>query len=363
MVIETLSEGVLVVDGRSQVRSINPSARELIMPRARNIKLTPPFTLTEEASWQVLVDLARLTFFKGEAQGADVVVLHPGESGRRLRIKARLTGTDPTQTGNLCVMFLKDLPALEARLRQEKMLSMGRMSAAVAHEIRNPLAAITQANALLAEDLHNAAERRLSAMIAQNADRLARIVDDVLNLARVPPHAQALPCNPVALDESVQRIFEDWCQQNDTDQKAQLRLEADGVMVTFEPEHLRRVLINLLDNAARYSMENQDSIVVFTHGMPGHDSSLIVWSDGLAIEPTVQRHLFEPFFSSESRSSGLGLYICRELCEQHGAVLGYTREFAPYGSARLSSVPGNSFFVAFKFNDSANPVNRKLEGV
>jgi two-component system sensor histidine kinase PilS (NtrC family) len=76
----------------------------------------------------------------------------------------------------------------------------------------------------------------------------------------------------------------------------------------------------------------------------GGQASLHVWSNGAALEATVQRHLFEPFFSSESRSSGLGLYICRELCERHGATIGYRRGAAATGS---SATEGNEFFVSF----------------
>jgi len=105
------------------------------------------------------------------------------------------------------------------------------------------------------------------------------------------------------------------------------------------------VLVNLLDNAQRYAGQRPDSIQVATRVTAGEQGSLLVWSDGEPMEQGVQRHLFEPFFSSESRSSGLGLYICRELCERHGAVIGYQR------SAREStggSVEGNEFFVAFR---------------
>jgi two-component system sensor histidine kinase PilS (NtrC family) len=104
--------------------------------------------------------------------------------------------------------------------------------------------------------------------------------------------------------------------------------------VRFDSDHLRRVLVNLLDNALRYAGERPDSIRVSTRNANGQ-ASLHVWSDGAPLEPSVQRHLFEPFFSSESRSSGLGLFICRELCDRHGAVMGYER------------AEGNEFFVLF----------------
>ena len=110
--------------------------------------------------------------------------------------------------------------------------------------------------------------------------------------------------------------------------------------------------MNLLDNALRYGSRKPGSIAVSTR-VNSHETesgwlwsgSLRIWSNGQAIDPTVERHLFEPFFSSESRSSGLGLYICRELCERHGALLGYAREASPAG---IGQGEGNAFFVDFK---------------
>ncbi len=360
LVIEALTDGVMVVDARGVVRAANPAAQRLMAPAQR--VLTPPFALTEEPGWLALRTMATGTFFRRAPQASDLSLQHLGEAARRLHVRTRLTANDDDIGESLCVVFMEDLPELEARMRQEKMVAMGRMSAAVAHEIRNPLAAITQANALLAEDLTDPIQQRLTTMIGQNAQRLARIVDDVLNIAHVPRHSAELAPS-LSLDEVVSRVTQDWCQQNHCGHKTQLRLEALDVVVAFDTEHLRRVLINLLDNARRYASDRPHAIVVATQlrtvetpSGAGLTGRLRVWSDGEALDPTVQHHLFEPFFSSESRSSGLGLYICRELCERHGAVLGYVRE-----PSRASGVPlqaeqdagkgntlGNTFFVEFK---------------
>lgn len=360
LVIEALTDGVMVVDARGVVRAANPAARRLMAPTQR--MLTLPFALTEEPGWLALRTMATGTFFCRAPQASDLALQHLGEAARRLHVRTRLTANDDDIGESLCVVFMEDLPELEARMRQEKMVAMGRMSAAVAHEIRNPLAAITQANALLAEDLTDPVQQRLTTMIGQNAQRLARIVDDVLNIAHVPRHSAELAPS-LSLDEVVNRITQDWCQQNHCGHKIQLRLEALDVVVAFDTEHLRRVLINLLDNARRYASDRPHAIVVATQlwavetpSGAGLTGRLRVWSDGEALDPTVQHHLFEPFFSSESRSSGLGLYICRELCERHGAVLGYVREpsranGAPPRTAQdadRGNTLGNTFFVDFK---------------
>jgi len=226
-------------------------------------------------------------------------------------------------------------------VRTEKMAAMGRMSAAVAHEIRNPLAAITQANALLEEDLQDPGQRQLTGMVSQNAQRLARIVEEILNISRVQEQAPQALTSALPLDDMVQRICSDWTQQTASGQRLRLRAGAGRTGVLFEAEHLRRLMVNLLDNALRYASAAGDAIQVTTEITAAGQPRLSVWSDGQPLEKTVQSHLFEPFFSSESRSSGLGLYICRELCERHGALIGYQR-------AAHNAVEGNEFFVLFR---------------
>ncbi|MEP6824332.1 MAG: ATP-binding protein, partial [Ramlibacter sp.] len=346
LVIETLTDGVLVVDLLGEVRAVNPAARQLL----GLIQAGParPFGLSSQPAWKPLVDLAELTFRHREGQGGEVAIKEGDAPPRRVSVRTRLTAPQDDQADSLCVIFLEDLREMEARLRTEKLAAMGRMSAAVAHEIRNPLAAITQANALLEEDLTEPGQRQLSGLVRQNAQRLAQIVDEILNISRVQHQGSALPSRLSGLDAAVASVCSDWSLQTHSSTRMQLALEAGAAGVVFEADHLRRVLVNLLDNALRYAGTLPDSIRVTTSAH-GAQAALSVWSDGPPLEQTVQRHLFEPFFSSESRSSGLGLYICRELCEQHGALIGYRRCAAPTGTPR----EGNEFFVSFRPGNAA----------
>ncbi|MEO7159340.1 MAG: ATP-binding protein [Polaromonas sp.] len=339
LVIATLADGVLVMDLNGMVRSANPSARRLL---AAHTDLYPaPFKLAAQAAWQPLSELMHRTFESQSAQEVSLSFVQPGLNTRRLHVRSRLTDSQEDRHESLCVMFLEDLREMEARVRIEKLAAMGRMSAAVAHEIRNPLASISQANALLEEDLQDAGQRQLTGIIGQNARRLATIVDEVLDISRAQQQIPAPQTTLLLLDEAACRIATDWAKQNAASARLRISTDAGNTDVYFDDEHLRRLMINLLDNALRYASGSAHAIEVTTHLMAPGQARLAVWSDGQPLEETVQTHLFEPFFSSESRSSGLGLYICRELCERYGALIGYQRVLR-------EDTEGNEFFIMFR---------------
>lgn len=343
LIIASLSDGVLVVDDQDNVRAANPAARALL---DQVVKVQLPFSLAGTPGWYPLLEMARRTFAQGGSEDAlsgDLALQHEGGGPRRLRVKTRLTTPWYTRAERLCVMFLEDQRETEARLRTEKLAAMGRMSAAVAHEIRNPLAAIVQANQLLDEDLTDPGQKRLAAMVRQNAQRLARIAEEVLDVSRAQQQFH-FDASTLALDEQVGAVCVDWHVHAGRGCGLQFVPGAPHLSVEFDSDHLRRVLVNLLDNALRYISSQEDALQVRTWSS-GKQALMEVWSDGPPLEPTVAERLFEPFFSSESRSSGLGLFICRELCERHGAAIGYRRVARPTGRGPMQ---GNAFTLAFR---------------
>ena len=334
LVIEEMEEGVAVVDRRGLVRTANPAARVLL---AEGVALRAgPFRLDAEPAWLPLLRAIEQAF-GGEhwpEAGRDLLLDFGRGSQRSLRVRMRFTPR-PLDGDDLCVLFIEDNRLLEARNRQEKLAAMGRVSAGIAHEIRNPLTAIAQANALLAEDL--AREPRLeplTRMVASNVERLKRLVDDVMEVAPgIPPVALTLTLAPL-----LREIAVDWAdtQRLPLDESSPLRLEigSETPLISFDPEHLRRILINLLDNGLRHAHPGPGTLRVEL-AEEGDWARVSVLSRGDPIPAEVERHLFEPFFSTRSRGSGLGLYICRELCERYGGRIDYHRQPADMNEFRV----------------------------
>lgn len=337
LIIEGLSEGILVLDAQGRARHANPAAQTMLQDDSLDANTGGQSGMASGAAWMQLVDLVKQTFVRAAPLEAELRLDLGRGVTRKLYARTHLSSPQGATQEGLCVVFLEDMREVEARVRTEKLAAMGRMSAAVAHEIRNPLAAISQANALLEEEVELPAHKRLIAMIGQNVQRLSRIVDDVLNVARLEPPGDT-PAPHLPLDLTVHQIVHDWMQPHRCDQVLEVRTHCPQTTIGFDPEHLRRLLVNLLDNALRYASGAPASICVLTRPEGLHRVRMSVWSDGRPLESSVRRHLFEPFFSSESRSSGLGLYISRELCERYGAQIGYRR-------VPLDDRDGNEFYV------------------
>jgi len=324
LVIEEMQDGVLVVDRRGRARTANPAARALLAPEGEGD--AAPFAMDGVAAWTALVEAVERAFAEGAwpEAGRDVVLDFGAGLSRTLRVRVRFTRRrDLPGSEEFCVLFLEDVRSVQARTRQEKLAAMGRVSAGIAHEIRNPLAAIAQANALLSEDAATAEQRQLTRMVADNVERLKRIVDDVMEVSPAAHQDASI----VDAGAQVAAVCGEWSRTNgvslDGQGVLQLSLPAEPLNVAFDPEHLRRVLVNLLDNARRHATGTPASMQLRLQGRDANEARLTLASDGAPITPDVERFLFEPFFSTRSRGAGLGLYICRELCERHGARINY----------------------------------------
>jgi two-component system sensor histidine kinase PilS (NtrC family) len=359
LVIEEMADGVLVVDRRLRVRAANPAARALLVDQGLGPQA--PFTLQQRPSWLALLQAVERALTDGEwpDAGRDVMLSFGAGHTRTLRVRVRFMRGRNLERGGVedadglaepfAVLLLEDLRTLQARIRQEKLAAMGRVSVGIAHEIRNPLAAIAQANALLLEDDLDPAQQRLATMVADNVQRLKRLVDDVMELAPgLAPDVQ-----PFDAASAVASMVADWSLTANIplgpESRLRTELPATPLGLVFDPEHLRRVLVNLLDNAQRHASPLPGAIFLRLAARDEAWAVLSVLSDGPAIAPDVERYLFEPFFSTRSRGSGLGLYICRELCERYGASIEYRPRLA---AERLR----NEFVVSLRRVSLLDPV-------
>ena len=212
---------------------------------------------------------------------------------------------------------------MNARVQQSKLASLGRLSASIAHEIRNPVGAMSHAAQLLAEsEALSEDDVRLTEIIQTHSSRVSHIIDNVLQLSR---RDSSRP-ERLVLGEWLRDFAEEFVE---TLELQEGEFTIDGVPqdleVRIDRSHLRQVLWNLCDNAVKYTSET-GSILVEMHGgqMPGEKRPFIeVVDSGLGVDQATADKIFEPFFTARSGGTGLGLYISRELCELNRATLVY----------------------------------------
>lgn len=305
LVIQDVQDGVLVVDSNGLVRQHNPVVDRLLgrpAPELDQIDAYSPELARAVGAWR-----------EGRARGT--AMLRFPETGILVRarfVEAGVAGD------SFAVIYLEDISKLDDQARQMKLAALGRLTANIAHEIRNPLAAITHAAELMPEENRAPARERLTRIIRDNAMRLDRMVKDVLELNR----RDRVQPDPIRLGAFLETFLEEFAQNERIDRSAfTLALEGDGV-IEFDRVHLNQILWNLARNAWRHSRKVADSVRLRVQRQ-GNRLELHVVDDGPGVAKDLQGQLFEPFFTTYSAGTGLGLYIARELCAANGATLDY----------------------------------------
>jgi two-component system sensor histidine kinase PilS (NtrC family) len=245
---------------------------------------------------------------------------------------------------NRVVIFLQDVSEIENQAQQLKLASMGRLTASIAHEVRNPLSAIAHATSLLSEDESNASRQRLLTIISENVARLNRMIEDILKLSRKAHQNH----EPLGLELLLDGILTELRETHPIKEGA---IEIDDMRqhkVRFDSLHLREIVLNLLVNALRYASGAPGSIRIYVVSGIGHRLELHVQDDGPQMTSEVRAHLFEPFYTTSSKGTGLGLYLARELCLNNGAMLNYE-----YRIDDENSLPAGRFVITFAVNEAA----------
>jgi two-component system sensor histidine kinase PilS (NtrC family) len=312
LVIRDMQDGILVVDGQGQIRQHNPRATQLLGPlphgRRPGIAEYAPEISRLLDSWR---------------QGSETTYMQlraPRSSGELQVHFVPIGGGDPSAA----VIFVEDVGRMRVQAQQMKLVALGRLTASIAHEIRNPLSSIGHAAELLEEDGHLAdGDQRLLAIIRDNVFRLDRIVQEVLYLNR-RDRAQPEVIDPGRYLPQFVRDFRDSERIPDDGIDVQVRTKQ---RFFFDRQHLDQVLWNIVRNAWRHGRKQAGSVRVIASPAPAPGRLLIdVVDDGPGVSAENQAHLFEPFFTTEAQGTGLGLYIARELCEGNAARLEYVED-------------------------------------
>jgi two-component system sensor histidine kinase PilS (NtrC family) len=241
---------------------------------------------------------------------------------------------------------MQNVSDIENQAQQLKLASMGRLTASIAHEVRNPLSSISYAASLLSEDIYNETQtRRLLKIVDDNVARLNQLIEDILKLSR---KAQA-DTQPFLLMPEVRAIVRDFVETRALAGNL-ITIEDDfAFKVIFDLGHLREVILNLLTNAVRYASAKPGSIRLYAKLGAGNRHELHIQDDGPGIPAAVRSHLFEPFYTTSSKGTGLGLYMARELCLNNHALLDY--EYRHDEMQKTGTEPTGRFVINFSLPD------------
>ena len=333
LIIQDMQDGVLVVDLNGVVRGHNAQVTRLLGGFGR---MRGGMRLAEFSS--ILHDYWR----RWQEDFAEPLPAFKVEATQRL-LRVRLVRIGSGLNGGTLI-YLEDLGRAQSEAQQIKLAAMGRLTASIAHEVRNPLSAINQAAQLLEEDGSVAPEgQRLLMMIRTNAKRIDRIVGEVLQLNRRDRQQPEV----IALGEFMHSLVEEIVQAEGISPGGVSIQAPPELVVIFDRGHLNQIVWNLVRNAWQHCQKKDASIRVVVR--PGYMGDAVICElsdDGPGIPAELRAQIFEPFFTTRPGGTGLGLYIARELADANGAAL----ELLPKG-------PGANFRITLK--RAADPAARK----
>ena len=304
LVMRDMQDGVLVVDGEGEIMQMNTRAEQMLRKNAgkdSSLSATFPILFGQYALWKQTGSASR-----------DILQLDVGLQAR-LRFVAIERNAE-----NGAVIFLEDMQRVRAEAQQIKLAALGRLTANIAHEVRNPLSAISYATELLQEEHGDATHQRLLQIVLDNTQRINQIVQDVMQLNRrdrVQPEV-------FDLYAMLHTFVEEFNLAERISNNVMVVEGVPGAKVSVDRGHLRQVLWNLCRNALRYGSKLPGSLVL-EMGEESGRVRLCVKDDGPGISVEHRGKLFEPFFTTSAEGTGLGLYIAKELCEANGALLEY----------------------------------------
>ncbi|MGA9343124.1 MAG: ATP-binding protein [Rhodanobacteraceae bacterium] len=330
LIIRRMKTGVLLVDAANRIQRINEAAWHLIgnpSPTERDLGTVAPELSRRMYQWR---HVGR-TDQTAVALAEEVPEVIP-----------RFTRLAPNDDTNVLI-FLDDTSLFSRRAEQLTLASLGRLSASIAHEIRNPLAAIRYSAQLLAEspDL-NEEDQRLVDIVNNHCTRANDVIENILQLSRRErSRPESLDLNLWAL-----KFIEDYQQGNDLGQDV-LRVVTQNRKIEslVDPQHLQQVVWNLVQNALRYGRRpGEPARVALVARLAGENGPpvLEVIDRGPGIVPKVAAQIFEPFFTTHEYGTGLGLYLAKQMVEATEGTLEYVPVAGGGACFRITLTPAPS---------------------
>jgi two-component system, NtrC family, sensor histidine kinase PilS len=313
LIVERMRTGILVLNQNQHIDLFNKSAVDLLaIPDSKQTGLT----LEDIPELQEQLNQWR------EHTSPLPVVRVGADTASEVKINFASLGDDDQSD---ILVFIEDNRLITQQAQQLKLASLGRLTASIAHEVRNPLGAISHASQLLAESENlDADDLHLLSIIDNHSKRVNQIIENVLQLSR---RRTAAP-QQVQLDQWLPKFISDYGTESGHKDDLELRLLSSNIIAKFDPGQLHQVLGNLCDNGRRYSkLAIGKGRVRLEAGIEQQTQQpyirVIDWGQG--IDKQERKHVFEPFYTTSTTGSGLGLYICKELCEANQAFIHYTR--------------------------------------
>ncbi len=317
-IIQRMRTGVVVVNTEHQIVSMNSAARSILLPilEIDEQQEEHPYILPA-----VLTEQLELWKINSKRQPQPITI---PSSSRQVQLNFAFLNPDSDSD---VLVFLEDNRQIVQRVRQMKLASLGRLTASIAHEVRNPLGAISHASQLLRESVTvTNDDKRMIEIILDHCNRVNLIIEDVLDASRHDDTTAKV----IILEDWLRKFIDNYRATHELCDEITLEVATPEIKVNIIEGQLEQVLNNLFDNGLRYSDKKTGRASLLVQA--GIDSKegdnqpyLHIIDDGPGIDDEAEARLFEPFHTTESSGTGLGLYISKELCEANQSQLVYNR--------------------------------------
>ncbi|MEP5568057.1 MAG: ATP-binding protein [Halioglobus sp.] len=313
-IVQHMETGILLVDGEGIVRVMNKSASNLLVPE-RPVIMEQGRQLAEYC--QELAYQFQDWRDTGQHRARPFTVMEESPP-----VIAHFRELQPSAARDALV-FVEDYTPVTQYAQSLKLNSLGRLTASIAHEIRNPLGAISHAAQLLQESNElTSGDKRMAEIIQSHCGRVNQIVESVMQISRREPPKPEY----IRLEAWLTDYVTNYLQGLNSPADITVDCQFKDLLVEFDPENLERVMTNLLDNALRHSgqaNEKETARINVSMDFMAHQAMIDVVDQGAGVARAEQSKLFEPFYTTVAEGSGMGLYLCKELCEINNANLNY----------------------------------------